>query len=84
MAFSSLILISTLILGNILISDAKGNSSHFGEQPLSRIAIHKSEFVLHKSAYINVSPVLLGLEVTSLHFDIFDCRICDFLVVLLY
>ncbi|KAF3326283.1 putative inactive purple acid phosphatase 1 [Carex littledalei] len=62
MAFSKLIFISILIVCTCLISGAKENLVQFGEQPLSRIAIHKSEFIFHKSAYINVSPVLLGLE----------------------
>ena len=82
MTFSKLILISILIVCNTLISDAKENLVQFGEQPLSRIAIHKSEFIFHKSAYINVSPVLLGLEVTRVKLKIFNIysvrRICDF------
>lgn len=38
---------------------------HIGEQPLSRIAIHKATPALHDSASISASPVLLGLKVRA-------------------
>nr|GFC18452.1 nucleotide pyrophosphatase/phosphodiesterase-like [Tanacetum cinerariifolium] len=33
-----------------------------GEQPLAKIAIHKTVLALHKSAYIRANPFLLGLK----------------------
>ncbi|KAL5725838.1 polynucleotide adenylyltransferase [Ranunculus cassubicifolius] len=38
-----------------------GGESH-GDQPLSRISIHKTEVVVHKSAYVKASPSLLGFK----------------------
>ncbi|KAK4773313.1 hypothetical protein SAY87_028332 [Trapa incisa] len=35
---------------------------HIGEQPLSKIAIHKATPALHDSASISASPVILGLK----------------------
>ncbi|XP_058070413.1 probable inactive purple acid phosphatase 1 isoform X2 [Magnolia sinica] len=32
-----------------------------GEQPLSNVAIHKATFALHDLAYVNASPLVLGL-----------------------
>lgn len=39
---------------------------HIGEQPLSKIAIHKATPAFHDSASISASPVLLGLKVRAL------------------
>lgn len=36
-----------------------------GEQPLSKIAIHKTVLALRDSVFINASPLLLGLRVIS-------------------
>ncbi|KAH9602631.1 hypothetical protein KSS87_005116 [Heliosperma pusillum] len=33
-----------------------------GDQPLSNIAIHKTEFALQEMAYINASPTVLGIQ----------------------
>ncbi|XP_039116955.1 probable inactive purple acid phosphatase 1 [Dioscorea cayenensis subsp. rotundata] len=33
-----------------------------GEQPLSRIAIHRTTFAVHSSAYVKASPTVLGLK----------------------
>ncbi|KAM0937488.1 putative phosphodiesterase I [Dioscorea sansibarensis] len=33
-----------------------------GEQPLSRIAIHRTTFTIHSSAYVKASPSVLGLK----------------------
>ncbi|KAL5553634.1 hypothetical protein UlMin_041035, partial [Ulmus minor] len=33
-----------------------------GDQPLSKVAIHKTEFALRDNAYVKASPTVLGLE----------------------
>lgn len=38
----------------------------FGEQPLSRIAIHKAVVSLHSSASITATPSLLGTKVANI------------------
>lgn len=38
-------------------------TSH-GDQPLSRIAIHRATFAVDERAYVTVSPSLLGLNVS--------------------
>lgn len=43
----------------------------FGEQPLSKIAIHKAIAAFHDSASIRAHPVLLGLKVTRQFFFTF-------------
>lgn len=35
-----------------------------GDQPLSKIAIHKAVFALHDHAYVKATPTVLGLKVT--------------------
>lgn len=37
--------------------------SSVGEQPLAKIAIHKSVIALHESASIHASPFILGIKV---------------------
>ena len=46
-----------------LLSSGAGKPS--GEQPLSRIEIHKTTLALHDSAYVEASPRVLGLQVLS-------------------
>lgn len=36
-----------------------------GDQPLSKIAIHKAISALHESAYVKASPEILGMKVRS-------------------
>ncbi|THU58725.1 hypothetical protein C4D60_Mb03t17450 [Musa balbisiana] len=43
-----------------LLSSGAGKPS--GEQPLSRIEIHKTTLALHDSAYVEASPRVLGLQ----------------------
>lgn len=38
-----------------------------GDQPLSKIAIHKAAVALHVKAFVKVSPSLLGLGVSFSH-----------------
>ena len=45
------------------IGSLEGVTSH-GDQPLSRIAIHKAVFALNDLAYIKASPPILGLKVS--------------------
>ncbi|RHN68638.1 putative phosphodiesterase I [Medicago truncatula] len=40
-----------------------GDMNGIGEQPLSKIAIHKTILALHSSASITASPFLLGNKV---------------------
>jgi hypothetical protein len=40
-----------------------GDMNELGEQPLSKIAIHKTILALHSSASITASPFLLGNKV---------------------
>ena len=42
-----------------------------GEQPLSKIAIHRALYALHENASIKVEPVLLGTKVTLMIFFFF-------------
>ena len=42
-----------------------------GEQPLSKIAIHRALYALHENASIKVEPVLLGTKVTLMNFFFF-------------
>ncbi|KAK1292188.1 putative inactive purple acid phosphatase 1 [Acorus calamus] len=53
-----------LLLGTLLLSGLSnfGAAAHYGEQPLSRIAIEKATFALHASAYVFAFPTMLGLE----------------------
>lgn len=44
-----------------------------GEQPLSKIAIHRALYALHENASIKVEPVLLGTKVTLMIFFFFSC-----------
>lgn len=47
--------------------DVLANMHHvIGEQPLSKISIHKATFALDISATIKANPSLLGLKVTAL------------------
>ncbi|KAJ3673854.1 hypothetical protein LUZ60_005846 [Juncus effusus] len=53
-------LIVTLILFSVILSsDCKRD---LGEQPLSRIAIHRTQLAFHDSAHVDVSPLILGLK----------------------
>ena len=36
-----------------------------GDQPFSKIAIHKTMFALRDSAYVKASPTVLGVKVSS-------------------
>lgn len=49
------------VVANVGFSWAHVNG--FGEQPLSKIAIHKAIAAFHDSASIRAHPVLLGLKV---------------------
>lgn len=42
-----------------------GTGSHMGEQPLSRIAIHKATLATDNSAYVKASPLVVGLNVNT-------------------
>ena len=42
------------------------SSGGFGEQPLSKIAIHKATFAFRDSASIKAYPFLLGLKVQNI------------------
>lgn len=53
------------------ISLGRAETSH-RDQPLLKIAIHKAVVAIHKSAYIKVSPSILGSRVT------FDSHVCCF------
>lgn len=35
-----------------------------GDQPFSKIAIHKAMFALHDSAFVKASPTVLGIKVS--------------------
>ncbi|KAL6012008.1 hypothetical protein ACLOJK_002479 [Asimina triloba] len=58
MRFCALTLIAVLLSALLRFGELHPN----GEQPLSRVAIHKAVFALHPSAYVNVSPSILGLK----------------------
>lgn len=49
---------------NIVLGFAHSNG--FGEQPLSKIAIHKTVVSLHSTASITATPALLGTKVAQL------------------
>ena len=53
----------TLLWLTSLISSALANVVGFSEQPLSKIAIHKTTRALRESVSIRASPVVLGLQV---------------------
>lgn len=62
-----LILLELLLLGVVVLSLTSGSahsltSGGIGEQPLSKIAIHKAVFALSESASIKAQPILLGLK----------------------
>ena len=49
-----------------------------GEQPLSKISIHRATLAIHDEAYVKVSPTILGLKVFFK--DKFFCSmLCPFL-----
>ncbi|KAF5191689.1 U11/U12 small nuclear ribonucleoprotein, partial [Thalictrum thalictroides] len=52
-------ILSILFLAFIVVGEA--NRPH-DEQPLSKIAIHKTTLAIHESAYVKASPSILGLK----------------------
>ena len=54
---------------------AHGRHGVGGEQPLSKIAIHRALYALHENASIKVEPVLLGTKVTLMNFFC-SCSFC--------
>ncbi|XP_028766166.1 probable inactive purple acid phosphatase 27 [Neltuma alba] len=60
LSFEFNMILLLLCLANLSIAFAHING--FGEQPLSKIAIHKTVVSLHSSASLRASPSLLGLE----------------------
>lgn len=59
-------------LAILLVLATLQNASSHGEQPLSRISIHKATFALHELAYIQASPTVLGLRVSLPRFISFS------------
>lgn len=59
--FSMILLL--VCLANLSIAFAHING--FGEQPLSKIAIHRATISLHRSASVRASPSVLGIKVIS-------------------
>jgi len=62
-----IILVATLawllLNSNIVLCSAHANG--FGEQPLSKIAIHKTLVSLHNNASVTATPSILGTKVTT-------------------
>jgi len=59
-----IILVAWLLLNsNIVLCSAHANG--FGEQPLSKIAIHKTVLSLHSNASLTATPSILGTKVTN-------------------
>ena len=48
---------------------------YHGEQPLSRIAIHKAIFTLHGQAYVKGSPELLGIKANYFSINLYTSLI---------
>lgn len=61
-----LLLFHLLILETVtvIVVTAHGHGGTGGEQPLSKIAIHKAISALHHSASIKAHPLVLGTNVT--------------------
>lgn len=57
------VMLCFIITNNVSIG-LGDNMIGFGEQPLSKIAIHKTVLALHSSASITASPFVLGNKVT--------------------
>jgi hypothetical protein len=49
------------------LSSASAHVIGYGEQPLSKIAIHKTTSALRESVSIQANPVVLGLQVQKFH-----------------
>ncbi|KAI3970802.1 hypothetical protein MKX01_024449 [Papaver californicum] len=58
MKFHGFIVLLMVILGRISFGEAEKRT--LGDQPLSKIAIHKAVVSLHSSAYVKASPSILG------------------------
>ncbi|XP_058070415.1 probable inactive purple acid phosphatase 1 [Magnolia sinica] len=58
MRVCGLILLGVLLGTIVCFGEPQPN----GEQPLSKIAIHKATFALHDLAYVKASPLVLGLK----------------------
>lgn len=63
MIITLLLLVATLTCFVLGFAHATG----FGEQPLSKIAIHKTVVSLHTSASVTATPYILGTKVTTSH-----------------
>lgn len=59
-----------IILVVFFTSTSAAQTSIIGEQPLSRIAIHKAVYALSDSSSIKAYPYLLGLKVLLMPFII--------------
>ncbi|KAB1217436.1 putative inactive purple acid phosphatase 27 [Morella rubra] len=58
----NLMLLVLLALLGLVLGLASAHITGFGEQPLSKVAIHRATLALSASSSINVSPSLLGLK----------------------
>jgi hypothetical protein len=61
----SLMLFVLLGLVGFGLGLVSADNDGFGEQPLSKIAIHKATLALNDSSSINAHPSLLGLKVKN-------------------
>ena len=52
------------LLGNFLVVTILQEAWSHGDQPLSKIAIHKATVDLNRDAYVKASPTVLGLKVS--------------------
>ena len=59
--------IAVIIVAVLLVQFAAAHNSkpHAGEQPLSKIAIHRAVLALHENASIKATPVVLGTKVIN-------------------
>jgi hypothetical protein len=57
--------LSWLLLINSNIVFGFAHATGFGEQPLSKIAIHKAVVSLHSAASVTATPSILGTKVTT-------------------
>lgn len=64
----------------VLLATLQETRSH-GEQPLSKIDVHKAVFALHDLAYVKASPSILGITVCFI--DLVACvfHVTSFLIV---
>jgi hypothetical protein len=57
-------MVAVLVHVLVAFSAASSATAAAGDQPLSKIGIHRTTFEIHPGAFVDVPPLLLGLQVS--------------------